>query len=198
MTITDRSATTRISLQGDPRKRGFTLVEMVFVILLLGVMFSFAIPRLNGLTPRYRMRTCARSMAGTIEQMRVIAIARGKSTGIRYVLSGDPQFFQPIKPTSSEYPDEPLHERRSPLREEVPPGVIIRGVILPGNSGGIITDGAVNIGFSPNGTTGSHIVILEAQVHPNEPPEILSMKFNSISGVLDYYNHEVDFQHHDS
>lgn len=174
-------------------RSGFTLIELVFVIFLLGLLFSFAVPKLNNVTPKYRMRTYARTIGNNIQQMRVIAIARGKNTGLRYVLDSEKQFFQPVPPASPDYPDEPLDERKSLIREETPPGVFIRGIRLPG--GNLVTDGVVHVGFSPNGTTGSHIVILEIQPDPNLEPEILSMKFNSISGVLDYYNHEVAFQH---
>lgn len=179
----------------DPRTqdRGFTLLELLIVLILLGLIFTFVVPSLNGVTPRYRMRSFARKIGGVIEQMRVVSIVRGRLTGIRYYL-GDEQYVQSVPPATPEYPDEPLHERKSILKHEVPDGVRIQYVRLPG--GQDISDGFINIGFAANGTTGSHIVHLQAE----SGMDILTliMKYNSITGILDYYNHEVDFLHEDS
>ncbi len=179
------------------RRQGFTLIEIIFVILLIGVMFSFIVPKINNITPKYRQRSYARTIANMIQRMRVFAIAKGKNTGIRYDLDADIPYLELIPPADPEYPDEPFSERKAILREEAPPGVQIRGIVFPGSGGGMATEGIVHIGFSPNGTTGSHIVILESQSNPDAPPEVLSVKFNSISGVMDYYNHEVEFQHYE-
>jgi prepilin-type N-terminal cleavage/methylation domain-containing protein len=180
--------------------RGFTLIELVIVLTLLGILFSFAAPRLGGLTPKYRLRTYARKLAGTLEKMRVAAIVQGKTTGIRYLLDesdGEPQRFEVLMPAPSDYPDQPLEERRGAIVEAAPEGVRFRGVIVPGARGGMISRGLVHIAFTPSGTTGSHIVILEVPGVDGQP-EILSVKYNTISGIIDYYNQEVDFLHFQS
>lgn len=177
--------------------RGFTLIELIFVLILIGVISSMVIPNLSGLTPKYRMRTYARTIARTIHEMRVAAIATGKLTGIRYVLAGEDSYVQPIPTAPIDYPDMALSERESSVKHELPAGVFIRGINLPGSRGGAISNGTIDIGFSPNGTTGSHVVVLELE-STTGPPSILAVKFNSISGVIDYYNHEVEFQHHEN
>jgi prepilin-type N-terminal cleavage/methylation domain-containing protein len=172
---------------------GFTLVELLIVLILMGMIFSFVIPNLSSVTPPYRMRTYARKIGGMIEQMRVVSIIRGRLTGIRYVLSGeDKQFVETIPPATPEFPDEPLDERKSLIKHEAPDDVFIREIKLP--NGQVISNGIVNIGFASNGTTGSHIIVLETNKE-TAVPLTLFLKFNSISGILDYYKHEVDFQH---
>lgn len=180
------------------REGGFTLFEIIVVLALLALLFTFITPNLSSLTPKYRMRTYARELAGTIENMRVASIVRGKITGIRYVLDPDPygQYYQMLPPAPPDSPDQPLAERKPEARYEAPAGVRLRGILLPGTRGGLVTRGAVNIAFSPSGTTGSHIVILEVPVRDGGV-EVLSVKFNSLSGIIDYYNREIDFQHHE-
>jgi len=177
--------------------RGFTLVEMVIVLVLLGIIFTFVAPMMGGLAPKYRLRTYSRKIAETIEKARIAAIVRGRVTGIRYVLSdfsGTPISCQLVPPASFDYPDEPLDERVAAITNEPPTGVIIQSVILP--SGENITSGVINIAFTPSGITGSHIVVLEIpDVDGN--PMIISLKYNSISGILDFANHEVMFQHYE-
>ncbi len=175
--------------------RGFTMVELVIVLVILGIIFSFAAPRLGGLTPKYRLRSYSRQVASSIEKARVSAIVRGRTTGIRYVLDDiESQGCHIVPPAPLDFPEQPL-DHRDPLSPIVPPpGVRIRGVLLPGG-GGEITSGVVNVGFSPAGTTGSHIVILEAKLD-DETTSVIAIKYNSISGILDYYNEPVDFQHY--
>ncbi len=183
----------------DPYCRsGFTLIEVVFVLAIMAIIFSLVIPNLGSLTPRYRMRTYSRRIAQSIEEMRVMAISIGKTTGIRYALDRETQYFQLLMPAPREYPDEPLAERESLVKYETPPGVRIRGVLLPGMRSGLMTDGIIEVGFAADGTTGSHIVVLEHDDPGKASQPVLAMKFNSISGILDYYSHEVDFLHHDS
>ena len=185
----------RCDNQNGDRRRAFTLVELLLVLILLGLIFTFVIPNLSGITPPYRMRSYARKIGAMIEQMRVVSIIRGRLTGIRYTLSGeDFQFVETVPPATPEYPDEPLGERKTLLQHKAPDGVVIREIRLPG--GEIVSSGKVNIGFSSNGTTGSHIIILETNVESSNPL-LLALKFNSITGILDYYKHEVEFQHDD-
>ena len=194
------------------RTIGLTMIELIIVIVLLGILVTFVAPRLGGITPKYRLRSFARKTAGLVEKTRVTAIIRGKTTGIRYVIddgtgryrihsaSGvwgsdreSTYYAMALPPAPIDYPDQPLEERTSLLREVAPPGVRIVRVILPG--AGEVSSGAVNIAFSPSGTTGSHILVLEADFGDGVDPQVLSLKYNSISGILDFHNGEVLFEH---
>lgn len=62
--------TTRI---GSPRRRGFTLIEMVVVIAMMGLMMTIAIPRL-GSTAKGRVRQSAQQMAQDLELARTRAL----------------------------------------------------------------------------------------------------------------------------
>jgi MSHA pilin protein MshA len=48
-----------------PKQRGFTLIELVVVIVILGILAAFAVPRFMGLEDKARAATLA-SMQGTL------------------------------------------------------------------------------------------------------------------------------------
>ena len=108
-----------------------------------------------------------------------------RPTVVRYALDRDAQYFQLLMPAPQDYPDQPLAERESLVKYETPPGVRIRGVVLPGMRAGLMTDGIIEVGFAADGTTGSHIVVLEHDDPSKASQPVLAMKFNSISGILD-------------
>ncbi len=56
-------------------KRGFTIFEVVIVLVLFGVMAAVAVPRAFRVSPRQEVRQAARQMARDLEQARLRAIA---------------------------------------------------------------------------------------------------------------------------
>ncbi len=179
--------------ESAPRRKrdtGFTLVELVMVILILGILFTMTTVSLSGLTPIYKVRSSCRVLAGKIEEIRAIAIARGLPMGIRYNLS-DPQSYQIIPPASDDYPDEPIEIRKLGTPSNLPDGVFIRKVSFP--SAGSADRGSVNVIFSPMGNTGSHVVTLEGKSKEGQPI-VLSLKFNAITGTVDFAQGEAEIQ----
>ncbi len=54
------------------KQRGFTLIELVVVIVILGILAAFAVPRFMGLEGKARAATLA-SMQGTLESAATMA-----------------------------------------------------------------------------------------------------------------------------
>lgn len=173
---------------------GFTLIELVIVIGIMAVLFAITAPSFRGLTPFYRLRTSARNIGSQIELMRTAALSRGLWMGIRYVITPDTRdnddrpYVQTIPAAPSDFPDQPIEERELGNKMYLERNVRILRVILASNQA--IDRGAINILFSPTGTSGSHIVCLEGQ-----DERILSVKMNAITGSLDFIEGaEVGFQ----
>ena len=168
------------------RQAGFTFIELILVMAVIGILFSISIMSLKGMTPKYRLRSAARGLGSAIEQTRLIAVSRAEWIGIHYVFDPPPTaanaeprpYYQIIAP--GEYRDQPLEERPLLSKKELPPGVSFRHILLASNQA--VDVGTWDILFSPNGNTGSHIVVLEGHEE-----RVQSLKFNAITGLIDFY-----------
>ncbi len=172
---------------------GFTFLELVLVVVVIGLLFSISIISLRGMGPKYRLRSAARLLASDIERTRLSAISRQQWLGIRYVI--DPQgnktvpYYQVIPPPPEDYPDQPLEERQLHSPQELPTTVRFREIRLA--NGQTASGGDVSILFAPQGNTGSHIVVLEGA-----EDRVMAIKVNSITGLTDFYETDLaDFQH---
>ena len=63
-------------------KKGFTLVEVIIVVGLIGVMSAIAIPAINSWLPNYRLKGAARSVYSTMQKARILAVKTNKDTAI--------------------------------------------------------------------------------------------------------------------
>lgn len=62
-----------------PRQRGFTLMEMLLVISIIGIVLAVAPPLLSAAMPGVQLKSSTRSMVAALRRTRSIAIASGKS-----------------------------------------------------------------------------------------------------------------------
>jgi prepilin-type N-terminal cleavage/methylation domain-containing protein len=171
---------------------GFTFIELILVIAIVGVLFTIAAISFRGLMPKYYLRTSARAIATLVESLRLSAVTRGVWMGIHYELTppGDERTYHEVVPPAPEDdPDQPIEERTRIGRERTAPGVRIARVVLPNSQ--TVDRGPVNILFSPMGNAGSHIVVLEG-----EEGRLSSVKLNCITGTVEVLeNVEASFQH---
>jgi len=167
------------------RGAGFTLFEIIIVVLLIGILLAGGAVSMQGAIPKYRLRSAARGVATTIEHTRLMSVTRGAWLGIRYVLtpgsrdSSSLPYYQVIPPPPDDNPDLPPEDREGLSKQELPHGVRIAQVILGGNQR--VDRGSVNVLFSPMGNSGSHIVVLQG-----EGDRVLSVKLNAITGLMDF------------
>jgi prepilin-type N-terminal cleavage/methylation domain-containing protein len=176
-------------------RSGFTLFELAIVIFLMGILFSILVISISGLAPIYRVRSASRTIGARIEQLRALAIATGKPLGIRYTFrEPGPHFYQDIPPAPDEYPDEPIESRKLGISKELPDGVRFRRIVFPG--GRSIEHGQVDLIYSAMGNTGSHVLTLQGGT--NDHPILISLKFNAITGTIDFSEGEGGFETHES
>jgi prepilin-type N-terminal cleavage/methylation domain-containing protein len=177
------------------RASGFTFLELIIVIALMGLLMAGGAVSLRGTIPKYRLRTGIRALGSTLEQTRLTAISRGAWMGIHYVITpgsrdvSDESYWQVIPPAPEDNPFQPAEERQLLSKQHFPPQVRIDRVILANNQA--IDSGSVNVLFSPMGNSGSHIVVLAG-----EGGRFHALKMNCITGVIDFIeSRDVAFQH---
>ena len=63
----------------DRTTRGFTLIELILVMLIIGLMLTVVVPSMGGLLKAQRLDQCARTIAGMLKEARVRAAGDAKA-----------------------------------------------------------------------------------------------------------------------
>jgi prepilin-type N-terminal cleavage/methylation domain-containing protein len=66
------------------QRRGFTLVETLLVIVIMGLVVGLAIPRMSSGTARRNLRGSRNTIASLYTQARVTAMQRGSSAALQF------------------------------------------------------------------------------------------------------------------
>lgn len=85
------------------RRRGFSLIEIMAVMMILAVLLVSVIPAVDGLVPKYRLRGGAREVAGLIEEAQGAAISNRREYKVVIDLDDD-TYHLILPPAETEAP----------------------------------------------------------------------------------------------
>ncbi len=69
------------------RHKGFTLIELMVVLLIMGMLLSLAWPRLDRIYQHYALNSSATQLAWTLREARSEAMFKGQPSSIRFYVS---------------------------------------------------------------------------------------------------------------
>ncbi len=174
-----------VSRRRQGQRDGFTLIELVVVIMILGVLSSVTLPSLQGVSPKYRLRAAARSVSSQIHLVHSLASTIGKQYALHYNLE-DRYLWIVLPPGEEDDPDLALEDREHLGRVLMPDHVQIERVILP--DGSYEDSSQIDVIVDTKTSEGSHIVYLR-----NEDESLICVKFNALLGIVDYSSEEEEF-----
>lgn len=64
------------------RINGFTLLEVIIVVAIIGIMSAIAIPAINSWLPNYRLKSAARDVYSIMQRARMMAVKTNKDTAV--------------------------------------------------------------------------------------------------------------------
>jgi prepilin-type N-terminal cleavage/methylation domain-containing protein len=131
------------------RQAGFTLVELVVVVLILGVIASASVPKIIARQDKWRVQSAARHLAHDLRQLSKYALAKSQSYTVNFNLALD----QYVMPTVID-PAHPGETYQVNLRSLY--GVDITSTTIPSMMPQAIT-------WSGHGTPNMPVVILLAR-----------------------------------
>lgn len=185
-----KSPTERWTLRVERRDGGFTFLELIVAIAVLGVVFTLATMQIHGTIKRYSLEKAGGELGTNIELMRLRAIRMGKLSGIRYHFDADSglQGYSLLASGGDQSEinrDSLLQGRQGVLFTVVEKvgfdhPVELLSVEMRGTKQ-LFSDGEPDVYFSSAGNTGSHIVVLgtpDGRRH--------AVIYNALTGSVDF------------
>lgn len=164
---------------------GFTLIELVVVVLIIGVMVGLATTRLDFVAPKYRLRAAARDVAAVMRQGKSRAAAQGKDVYFEADLSQGRYWL--LVPFPKEDPSDPRPVESRPLEYQamfvrsLPDGVHFVEVILGDKDKS--TSGRIRVRLSAFGAS-SHVIFNM----DNTDHATIAVKVNGFTGLVSFYD----------
>jgi prepilin-type N-terminal cleavage/methylation domain-containing protein len=164
---------------------GFTLIELMVVVLIIGVMVGLSATRMDFVAPKYRLRGAARDVAAIMRQGKSRAAAQGKDVYFEADLSQgrywllvpfpkeDPADTRPVESRPLEY--QPVFVR------SLPEGVQFVEVVLGDKEKA--NSGRIRVRLSAFGAS-SHVIFNMA----NTDHGTIAVKVNGFTGLVSFHD----------
>ena len=184
---------------------GFTLIELMIVILVMGVALLIVATNFTGLVPEERLRAEARSIGHLIEFARAEAAMKGVNYGVVYDLKNNAYWLlvpevddEDLESYSddTEYGDEDDEEeeiRKKLFYRKLQKNIEFEDVQLGEDT--TMKDEIVRIEITPLGTASGHIVHLKQLAENGSGKEKqMSLELNALTAIVNYYDERKEFE----
>ncbi len=169
-------------MSGGAKRAGFTLIELMVVIVLLGALVAFGTLRIDSMVPSARLDKGARDLGQMLSRLRSLAIFSGRTYLLEYDL--DAQTYRMVRPTSLAEQDEGLPDYIESDWHELPKRVSIKAIQFSDRDAE--TRGRVRVEFSPTGELVGHLIHILSDEILEETQNRYTVEINPITGLVTY------------
>lgn len=177
-------------------RSGYTLIELVVVVAIIGMVAAFAVTRIDFLVPKYRLRAAARELGATLKQARSKAASTGRDVYVRIRVS-DSRYellvpFEKENPAATLYPPGTPEDQLPPkewvyepvMARSLPEGTGFINVITGPGREEIADSGTVLVRMTPYGT--AHHLIANFRLDDRT----MALRLNGLTGTLSFFDEE--------
>ncbi|MCZ6793981.1 MAG: prepilin-type N-terminal cleavage/methylation domain-containing protein [Planctomycetota bacterium] len=164
------------------RQAGFTLIELMVVMLLLGVAFTYGIINIDLLVPSASLDKAARDIGGMLRRLRSLAVFHGRSYKLEYDL--DEHRYRVFRPTSKTEQEEGMPEIVETDWFTLPDEISFENLQFSDKDE--ISGGTMEIEFTAKGAVVGHLVHLISSKITHEERKRFTVELNPITGLVSY------------
>jgi general secretion pathway protein H len=159
------------------RSRGFALIELVVVLILIGVSAALVIPGFTRVSKSVELRAAAKKVAGLLRYYRNEAVQRGKVYQVLFDFNLREIRVQSVEIVKGNEQSEEMEEMRLQQRFPMPMDIQVKEMRTAGSM--YVSDYPV-IEFYPNGSSNGGSFILDLQSSRG-----YWIRVNFLTGIVD-------------
>lgn len=165
---------------------GFTLVELLATLMVVGLLFALVLPNLGALVPAARLRGSGARIRSELEWARSEARIQGKRMAAEFDLDrGIWRLVYPPEQRLTRDEDEDALAERPDDWIELEEDVRFAGA--GDGKNGLAQKGLYRLAFDEQGFTGDQVVILQLKSDPNHT---WTLRINGLTGRADQFESE--------
>ena len=154
-------------------QRGFSLIELIVTMAVIGILVVIGLPAMQSWLDRYRTRSAAQEIATTIQLQRMRAVSQSDEFSIAFnVGAGTFSLFEGDAATGTQL-------------DAVPRGLPFGVTFSGGPSGGPIDVPGAELFFHPDGTLGDSTAATDAVYLSNSIGDTFEVEFNRATGRVE-------------
>jgi len=162
-----------------PRRAGFTLVELLAVIIVLALIATLVTINWRAILPRTQLHSAVRSLGAVLQGTRSDAIARNAIFDVQYDL--DEHRYRVVTPFRAGGGLAPTAEDRQALAwQDLPTSVRFRSITIGTE---MYEKGLIFVRFDPLGSASGHVIVLAQPADDN----MYTIEVQGLLGLIDYH-----------
>lgn len=170
------------------RRSGFTLLELILVVAILGIMVGVVAIRMDSMVPKYRLRGAAREVGANLKLAKSRAASTGRNVYVAFDVSEGKHWLLVAFPKLERdgTPKEPVEfEYQEIFKRALPSGVKFVDVLLSPDQK--VEQGKAMVRVSPFGLSNHVVVNLRGEDKP------MAVRMNGLTGMIAYFEEYREF-----